>query len=62
MPARHHNRRARYIDDLMPEGWILLGQVIALSGQLLADLSLAANDLEALLDSAGSTDTAVVSS
>jgi len=51
-----------YIDDLMPEGWILLGQVIALSGQLLADLSLAANDLEALLDSAGSTDTAVVSS
>ncbi|MEA2531369.1 MAG: hypothetical protein QOG89_3013, partial [Thermomicrobiales bacterium] len=33
---------------LLPDGWTLLGEVIAISGQLVTDLSDAANDLERL--------------
>jgi hypothetical protein len=31
---------------LIPDGWTLLGEVVAVSTQLAADLSVAANDLE----------------
>jgi len=34
-----------HIASMIPNGWTLLGEVIALSGQLVADLSLAANDV-----------------
>lgn len=44
----------KYLDDLIAGDWTLLGEVIAISGQLAADLSLAANDLEKVLEPTGS--------
>ncbi|MEA2524821.1 MAG: hypothetical protein QOF73_2048 [Thermomicrobiales bacterium] len=37
-----------HLTELLPDGWTLLGEVIAISGQLVTDLSDAANDLEGL--------------
>jgi uncharacterized membrane protein YgaE (UPF0421/DUF939 family) len=42
------------LDELISGGWPLLGEVVAISGQLAADLSFAANDLEMVLDPTGS--------
>jgi uncharacterized membrane protein YgaE (UPF0421/DUF939 family) len=38
---------------LIPDNWTLLGEVVAVSGQLVADLSGAANDLEAIVSISG---------
>ncbi len=46
------------LDELIAGGWTLLGEVIAISGQLVADLSLAANDLERALSPTGVPETA----
>jgi hypothetical protein len=34
-----------HVDALLPDGWALLGEVAAIAGQLVADLTTAANDL-----------------